>query len=82
MLKTMVKKPKLFYRENLLLFYLASSFCKIDVKLDIVCFLHRTREGVRYPLPDGWLEPRSIDGVLDLDKVFLDELKLVLDLVE
>jgi hypothetical protein len=66
----------------LLLFYLASSFCKIDIKLDIVSFLHRTREGVRHPPTDGWLEPRSIERVLDLGELFLDELKLVLDLVE
>jgi hypothetical protein len=28
------------------------------------------------------MEPRSIDRVLDLDEVFLDELKLILDPVE
>jgi hypothetical protein len=31
---------------------------------------------------DRWLELRSIDQVLDLDELFLDELKLVHDLVE
>jgi hypothetical protein len=31
---------------------------------------------------DEWLEPRTIDRVLDLDEVFVDKLKLVLDLVE
>jgi hypothetical protein len=31
---------------------------------------------------DGWLEPRSIDRVLYLDEVFLEELKLLLGLVE
>jgi hypothetical protein len=31
---------------------------------------------------DEWLEPRSIDRVLDLDEVFVEELKLVLDLDE
>ncbi len=50
------------------------------------------REGVRHPPTDGWLEPRTIDLnevfveelklVLDLDEVFVEELKLVLDLVE
>ncbi len=37
------KSPNLFYRENLLLFYLASSVSKKNVKLDIISFLHREK---------------------------------------
>jgi hypothetical protein len=40
------------------------------------------REGVRHPPTDGRLEPRTMDRVLDLDEVFVEELKLVLDLAE
>ncbi len=56
MLKTMEKQPKFILQGEFAVIYLASSFCKIDVKLDIVSFLHKTREGVRHPPTDGWLE--------------------------
>ena len=41
-LKTMEKKSiNLFYRSNLLCFYLTSFFCKIDLGLDTISFLER-----------------------------------------
>jgi hypothetical protein len=45
-------------------------------------FSNVARKGVRLPPTDGWLEPRTIDRVLDLGEVFLEELKHVLDLDE
>ncbi len=41
-LKTMeIKSINLFYRSNLLCFYLTSFFCKIDLGLDTISFLER-----------------------------------------
>jgi hypothetical protein len=44
---------------------------------------HFSNHGTRRMMStEGWLEPRTIVRVLDLDKVFVEELKLVLDLDE
>ncbi len=79
------------------MYYLACSFCKIYLKLEVISFTElvfcvqcsvRGQEKERYmqSRTGGWgggsLKPRTSDRVLVLVEGFLGELKLVLDLVE
>jgi hypothetical protein len=56
-----------------------SSHPSVDILVLVPFLIYGTRMRMS---TDEWLEPRTIDRVLDLDEVFVEELKLVLDLEE